>query len=434
MSSNIRFVFTSATPTSSDVDTTMPCYKCSMLGCGKTCQECSHFTVKAPLTAPLSPPSPGVFTFNFTSPLAITLPVSEARSDWENFFTATEKSQWGWSNLEAAEPSTKISRFNWSEMDCTAHNEDSLSSPSIEVPHQNHLAECPLCSMVPYGGLCTKCNHIQTSKEVAIATPPATAWPVTTKLSDWEGTKAPEEELLRNLDMELFEQINVPHELDEWGRRVYNDCGDRILYYQDSDGNTVLGYEAWYPCSVVGDYEEPADWRAGRQTHEPQADSQAEIQEYDDCGRRIVADLDEKTVVTGYEAWYPSSETEEHEQPRNYHTTTQDDVLLLEIEQQRFAKFLAAQDDELPQFSSDRARVAAWIATACVFDQDDDISVLNSERKSMVSEWYTDYEGFESAPPSQSGGFFGLARLAERGYGSAVLAERGYGSVSNCAH
>ena len=423
MSSNIRFVFTSATPTSSDVDTTMPCYKCSMLGCGKTCQDCSRYTVKAPLTAPSSPPSPSVFTFNFTSPLAITLPAFEARSYSENFFTATKQSQWGWSNLEAAEPSTKISRFNWSEMDCTAHNEDSLSSLSIEVPHQKQLAECPVCSMVPYGGLCTKCNHIQTSKEVAIATPPATAWPVTTKLGDWEGTKAPEEELLQDLDMELFEQINVPHELDEWGRRVYNDCGDRILYYQDSDGNTVLGYEAWYPCSVVGDCEEPANWRAGSQTHEPQADSQAEIQVYDDCGRRIVADLDEKTVVTGYEAWYPSSETEEHEQPGNHHTTTQDDVLLLEIEQKRFAEFLAAQDHELPQFSSDKERIAAWIATACVAnDEDGDyISVWEWETEDYSSEWYTNLEDFESAPPSQSGGFFCLAILAERGDGSMPI-------------
>ena len=420
MSSNIRFVFTSATPTSSDVDTTMPCYKCSILGCGKTCQDCSRFTGKAPLTAPSSPPSPSIFTFNFTSPLGITLPASQARSDLDKFFTATKKSQWGWSKLEAAEPSTKTSRFNWSEIDFTTDNDDARSFSSTEFPYKRPHEECPVCSMVPYGALCTKCGQIQTSKAAASPSPSAAAWPVTTKLGDWEGTKAPEEELLQNLDMELFEQIDVPHELDEWGPRVYNDCGDRILYYQDSDGNTVLGYEAWYPCSVVGDYEEPADWRAGRQTHEPQA----EIQGYDDCGRRIVADLDEKTVVTGYEAWYPSSETEEHEQPENYHTTTQDDVLLLEIEQQRFAKFLAAQDDELPQFSSDRARVAAWIATACVFDKDDDVSVLNSGTRSMVSEWYTDFEGFESAPPSQSGGFFGLARLAEKGYGS----------VSSCAH
>ena len=390
-----------------------------MLGCGKTCQDCSRFTGKAPLTAPSSPPSPSVFTFNFTSPLAITLPASEARSDLEKFFTATKKSQWGWSKLEAAEPSTKTSRFNWSEIDFTTDNDDARSFSSTEFPYQRPQEECPVCSMVPYGALCTKCDQIQTSKAAASPSPPAAAWPVTTKLGDWEGTKAPEEELLQNLDMELFEQINVPHELDEWGRRVYNDCGDRILYYQDSDGNTVLGYEAWYPCSVVGDYEEPADWRA--QTHEPET----EDQEYDDCGHRIVADLDEKTVVTGYEAWLPSSETEteEHEQPGNYHTTTQDDVFLLEIEQKRFAEFLAARDHELPQFSSDKERIAAWIATACVADDEDgdNISVWEWETEDYSSEWYTNFEDFGSAPPSQSGGLFCLAVLAERGDGSMPI-------------
>lgn len=110
---------------------------------------------------------------------------------------------------------------------------------------------------------------------MTLATPPAAAWPVLHRLGDWEGTKAAEEELLQNLDMELFEQINVPHELDEWGRRVYNDCGHRILYYQDSDGNTVMGYEAWFPCSVAGDYEESDDWRWGGQMRETAADKES---------------------------------------------------------------------------------------------------------------------------------------------------------------
>ena len=220
--------------------------------------------------------------------------------------------------------------------------------------------------MVPYGALCANCDHIQTSKSTSLASAPEAAWPATTKLGEWEGIKAPEEKLLQNLDMELFKQINIPHELDEWGRRVYNDCGDRILYYQDSDGNTVLGYEAWDPCSVFGDDEEPADWRAGRQTHEPEADNQAVHQGNDECRSRILTDLDEMTVITGYEAWYPSSEADEHEQLGNHHTTTQDEMPMLEMEQQRFTDFLVAQDDELPQFSSDRERITAWISTACV--------------------------------------------------------------------
>lgn len=128
--------------------------------------------------------------------------------------------------------------------------------------------------MVPYGALCTSCDQVQTSKAMTLATPPAAAWPILDRLGDYEGTKRPEEELLQSLDMELFELINVPHELDEWGRRVYNDCGHRIIYCVDEDGNTVMGYEAWYPSSVTGDYEEPDDWRFGKQPEDPMVEDE----------------------------------------------------------------------------------------------------------------------------------------------------------------
>ena len=143
---------------------------------------------------------------------------------------------------------------------------------------------------------------------------------MTHRLGDWEGTGALEEKLLQNLDTELFELLNVPHELDEWGRRVYDDCGYRILYYQDSDGNTALGYEAWYPSSVLGDSE----------------------------------------------AWYPGTETDdEHGQPVHHCATARgDDTAKFEAEQRRFAEFLAAQDDKLPQFSSGRERITTWIASS----------------------------------------------------------------------
>lgn len=176
------------------------------------------------------------------------------------------------------------------------------------------------------------------------------------RLGNWEGTRKPEEELLQNLDMKLFELINVPHELDEWGRRIYNDCGHRIIYCVDEHGNTVMGYEAWYPSSVTGEYEEPDNWRAGRQADEdPVVEDEGEDTEYDDCGRSTLysVDSDGNTVVGDYE-----------EEP-------QDDAPMVEFEQQRLVEFLAAQDEEVSRFQSDRERIAAWIATSSVADGDD---------------------------------------------------------------
>ena len=182
-------------------------------------------------------------------------------------------------------------------------------------------------------------------------------------MGNYEGTKKPEEELLQTLDMELFELINVPHELDQWGRRVYNDCGHRIIYCVDEDGNTIMGYEAWYPSSVTGEYEEPNEWRVGRQPEEPAIEDEGENTEYDDYGRP--ADSDGNTVVGGYEE-------------------PQDDVPMVGFEQQRLAEFLAAQGSELPQFQSDRERIAAWIATSAVVDGDDG-SVLDGEMGDGIS-------------------------------------------------
>ena len=185
------------------------------------------------------------------------------------------------------------------------------------------------------------------------------------RLGDWEETKKPEEELLKSLDMELFELINVPHELDEWGRRVYNDCGHRIIYCVDEDGNTVMGYEAWYPSSVIGDYEEPADWCAGRQAEDSADEMEIEYPEQD-------------TVVDGSEAWFPCSASE-YQEPMDWCTGTQDeDVPMVDFEQQRLAVFLAAQDVEIPRFQSDKERIAKWIAASSV-DDGGDFIVLDCE-------------------------------------------------------
>lgn len=230
------------------------------------------------------------------------------------------------------------------------------------------------------------------------------------RLGDWEGTKKPEEELLQNLDMELFELINVPHELDEWGRRVYNDCGHRIIYCVDEDGNTVMGYEAWYPSSVTGDYEEPGDWHAGRQAEDPEVEDEAEYPQHDEYGCRTLysADCDGNTVFGGYEAPDSNSMIGDYEEP-------QDDVPTIQFEQQPLAEFLAAQDEELPQFQSDKERIAAWIDTSSVVDGDE-VSVLDYETKEMVSQWYANLEDLESASPSKAGVLCCSNGPVEKGY------------------
>ncbi len=275
-------------------------------------------------------------------------------------------------------PFDKTSCFSWSEMGlytgesafgnfsaCHENACSCLSDTKSEDYSNEPKSNCPVCSMVPYGAICSNCNQIQTSRATVLATPPAAAWPMVDRLGDWEGTKEPEEELLKNLDMELFEQINIPHELDEWGRRVYNDCGHRIIYCVDEDGNTVMGYEAWYPSSVTGDYEEPADWRAGRQ-----AEDSADEMEIEDPEHQIVID--------GSETWFSCSGSE-YQDPMEWCTGTQDeDVSMVDFEQQRFAEFLAAHDEEIPEFQLDRERIAKWIATSSV-DDDGDFIVLDGE-------------------------------------------------------
>ena len=101
------------------------------------------------------------------------------------------------------------------------------------------------------------------------------------------------------------------------------------------------------------------------------------------------------TVVSGYETWYSCAEIPEDEQDdqSKYLTFEQyDSESILEVEQQRFAEFLAAQDEELPQFSSDRERIAAWIATAYVADDTEDedeesVSVQDLRGSDIVSQW-----------------------------------------------
>ena len=332
-----------------------------MLCYGITCPDSSLFAAATPMVPPPSPASDFAFSFELPSPLGTILPVTETAFTPDYFATVAKRSHWDWAKLELSEPSTKTSRFSWSE---------DAYSPLLDTGSENYYnqfkLQCPVCSMVPYGAFCSSCNQIQTTRAMVLATPPAAAWPIVDRLGDWEGYKKPEEDLLQNLDMELFEQINVPHELDEWGRRVYNDCGHRIIYCADEDGNTVMGYEAWYPSSVTGDYEEPDDWRAGRQPEDSAFGMEVENPEHDEHGCSIPdpADSDGDTVIGAYE------------EPENWHVVTKDDLSMVEFEEQRLAEFLAAHDDELPKFQSDRERIAAWIATSSVAD-DGDSSVFD---------------------------------------------------------
>ena len=392
MSPNAPFIFKAGPSPSSDVETAMPS------------------------ATPSSLVGDNVFSFDFTCPLATGLPIIETS------FTAgkpvNKQSCHTWFELEAAEPSMKKSRFNWSDIDfvnnyifedLTPNQIDSHSSIHDLIPglrHKKQPTDCAVCSLVPYGAVCTKCHKVQSSKAITLATPPAIAWRVTDNFGDWEGSKALEENLLRKFDMDLFDLINVPDELDEWGRRVYNDSGDRILYYQDSDGNTVLGYEAWYPSSVLDDDDEQsaADWFAAvpQQTPDMAADED-----------RCTLDGNTVVTVTGYdEAYYPASIIDHYYAEEAYYPAsiidhyyddpadddTPSNKLDILEEQRRFADFLAAQDDELPQFSSDRERVAAWIAAACApdaaADDDDDASVLDDGE--IGSEWVVGFEGCAS--------------------------------------
>ena len=194
------------------------------------------------------------------------------------------------------------------------------------------------------------------------STPPAVPWPVFDRLGDYEGTKKPEEELLQNLDMELFELINVPQEVDEYGRRLYNDRGHRMEYFIDIDGNEAIKY-------IIED-EEPDDcsvgyWDTYRDVEDPAVEDEGEDPAYDECGERTLysVDFDGKTIVGSYETPHPNSVVSDYEEP-------QVNIPMLEFEQQRLAEFLAAQDEELPQFQSDRERIAAWIATSPVADDE----------------------------------------------------------------
>ena len=113
---------------------------------------------------------------------------------------------------------------------------------------------------------------------------------------------------------------------------------------------------------------------------------------------RATTDIDDDmTVISGDETWYSCAETieDEQEEPPTYLTIEgYDSMSLLEFEQQRFSEFLAAQDEELPRFSSDGERIAAWIANAYVAVGDDDedegeeyATVWEFEGEDAVSQW-----------------------------------------------
>lgn len=328
------------------------------------------------MTPPSSPASDSVFPFDFTSPFA-TIPLTlQPPFSLKYSVFSTESAHLGWPDLEAAKPSTKTSRFTWSEMDYS-NSESSFKNLSADHPastqltHSKSCSKCHFCSMVPYGALCTNCNRIQKSKAIALATPPAAAWPLTHTLGDRDGTTAPEEALLKTLDAELFEQINIPHELDEWGRRVYNDCGHRILYYQDADGNTVVGYEAsYYSSSVISDYDDYDEpnhhWRACHSEVRVRDQTvHAEFPQqpgHDDLRTHpIPADPDDdeqKSVISGYEARSPASTATSLGMMADANNS--------ELKRRRFAAFIAEMDARTRATSEDRGeRIAAWIDGAC---------------------------------------------------------------------
>ena len=286
-----------------------------MLGYSTACTNCSPFIAGTPPTTPSSPANQNTFNFDFSTSLSNVFSVTEPLFVPKYSITVIEQPRPRWTALETAEPSTKTSRFNWSEMGLSNSQSTfenfTTSSVSPGFSYDKNHSECPVCSLVPYGALCTNCSQIQTSK----ATPSTTAWPITNTLGEWEGN-VPEEELLQKLDMQLFEQINVPHELDDWGRRVYDDSGNRLLYYQDEDGNTVIGYEAWYPCSVIDDCEDRRDRRANGQVYNAAANYEASCAPHYVCARPVITDIDDEVTInnSGYETWYSCAETIEDEQ------------------------------------------------------------------------------------------------------------------------
>ena len=355
----------------------MPCYDCSMLGYSTTCTSCSPFLAGTPPITPSSPANQNTFNFDLSAPPANIFSVTEPPFAPKYSITVIAQPRSPWTNLETAEPSTKTSRFNWSEMgfsnDQNTFENLTRSSVSPKSNYDKPYPECPVCSLVPYGALCTSCNRIQTSK----ITPPTTFWPIPPPFCSPQDTTLPEEELLQNLDMQLFEQINVPHELDVLGRRVYDDSGNR-LYYQDEDGNTVIEYEAWYPSSVIDDREEDTrDCHPNNNNHvhdAAAADYKPSYAAQYVCARPIMTyinDDDDTTIISGNKTWYscPKTINYNQEEPPDHHY---DSDSSFEFEQQRFAEFLAARDDELPRFASDRERVAKWIENAYVVVDDGD--------------------------------------------------------------
>ena len=167
-----------------------------------------------------------------------------------------------------------------------------------------------------------------------------------------------------NLDAELFEQVNnIPHEVDEWGRRVYNDAGDRILYYRDEDGNTVVGYEAWFPCSVVGDYEDDGEGDAvvsgycypnfylESENGNGYEEEEESIPDYN------YRDDERQSSSSGSYCTAPALQSNQH----GFAPTT------TSTEQQRiFSDFLAARNEEFHLlFESDMERIAKWVVGAC---------------------------------------------------------------------
>ena len=193
--------------------------------------------------------------------------------------------------------------------------------------------------MVPYGAVCSNCYQIQTSKAMTLETPPAVAWPIVDRLGDREGTRKPEEKLLQNLDVDLYERLNLPHEHDEWGYSVY---------YVDGDTNTIMGYEPCYPDSIIGGYEENDNRCAG--------------------GRDGVAMTASDDAHS--DAQSSTSREGECDEPESWYTITQDDLAMMDFKHQRFAYFLAAQDHEPPRFQSDGERITEWIAASSVPDCD----------------------------------------------------------------
>ena len=100
---------------------------------------------------------------------------------------------------------------------------------------------------------------------------------------------------------------------------------------------------------MTGEFEEPVEYRVGKVVHNTPIN---------------INNDNNNDQQSAYE-YFSVLEDEKDTADEDYGCTLhceEDDVCALDYEQGRLALFLAASDEELPQFESDRERIAAWVA------------------------------------------------------------------------